>query len=77
MTTTHGSNVWVRFTADHDHREPGFTIAYKAGMTQNVTAKCATLAIAAGRAVRLRKTSKDEEPVEWLNDPQPAPYESE
>lgn len=53
---------WVKFTADFDYRKPAFTIAYKAGMTQNVTAECATLAVAAGRAVRLKKTKKDEAP---------------
>lgn len=68
--------AWVKFTADHDHREPGFTTAYKTGMVENVTAKCATLAIAAGRAVRLRKAHKDEEPVEWLNDQLPERLES-
>jgi hypothetical protein len=54
--------VWVRFLEDWDWRQPAFTIAYKAGMTQNVTAECATLAVAAGKAVRLKKTKKDEAP---------------
>lgn len=57
--------AWVRFTADYDWSPRyGVTIAYKAGMTLNVTAACATLAIAAGKAVRMRKARKDEEPVE-------------
>lgn len=65
MQTPHGSNVWIRFLADYDFRAtPGSTIAYKAGMVQNVTAKCATLAVAAGKAVRLRKASKDSPPEE-------------
>lgn len=63
---------WVRFTADYNYRKPAFTIAYKAGMTQNVTAECATLAIAKGKAIRLRKTHKDEEPQEWQSAPEPA-----
>lgn len=53
---------WIKFTADYDYRKPAFTIAYKAGMVLNVPSACATLAIAAGKAVRLRKTRKDEEP---------------
>lgn len=58
--------AWVRFTDDYDFRPTyGVKIAYKAGMTQNVTRACATLAIAAGKAVRMRKAHKDEEPVGW------------
>lgn len=60
-----GLAVWVRFTADYDYRQPGFTIAYKAGMECNVTQRCATLAVLAGAAVRLRKANKTEEPTEW------------
>lgn len=62
---------WVRFTDDYNYRKPAFTIAYKAGMVENVTAECATLAIAAGRAVRMRKTHKDEEP--WPSEAGQAP----
>lgn len=54
---------WIRFTDNFDYRTTAFTIAYKAGMTQNVTSECAILAIAAGKAVRMRKVSKDAEPV--------------
>ena len=57
--------MWVRFSSDYNYRKPAWTIAYKAGMVENVTAECATLAIAAGKAVRLRKLHKDEEPQEW------------
>ena len=56
--------MWLRFTDSFDYRKPAWTIAYKAGMVENVTAECATLAVAAGKAVRLRKASKDSEPVE-------------
>lgn len=57
--------AWVRFTSDYDFKAtPGSTIAYKAGMTQNVTRRCATLAIASGKAVRLKTPNKGEEPVE-------------
>lgn len=60
--------TWVRFTEPWDWRvNYGSTVAYKPG-EYNVTAKCATLAIAAGKAVRLRKTNKDEEPVEDAED---------
>lgn len=62
--------MWVRFTADWSYRKPAFTIAYKAGMAQNVTRECATLAIAAGKAVRLNKTRKDEVP--WPADQESA-----
>lgn len=56
--------AWVRFTADHDWSPRyGVTIAYKEGMTLNVPRACATLAIAAGKAVRLRKVSRDSEPT--------------
>lgn len=68
--------MWVRFSGDWDYRLPGSTIAYKAGWTGNVPSAAGEAAIAAGRAVRLRKASKNEEPVEWLNDLAPAPSES-
>ncbi len=58
--------AWVRFTSDYDFRPTyGVTIAYKGGMTQNVTSACATLAVAAGKAVRLRKTNRNEGAVEY------------
>jgi hypothetical protein len=56
--------MWVRFTADYDHREPGFTVAYKAGWTGNIPTAHAETALAAGKAVRMRKASKDAEPVD-------------
>lgn len=44
----------VRFTADFDYRATGgSTIAYKKGMVMSVTRRCATLAIAAGKAERV------------------------
>jgi hypothetical protein len=41
---------WLHFTADFDWRQPGFTIAYKAGTTKNVTRDCAAAALAKGKA---------------------------
>lgn len=55
--------TWLRFTADHDHRTPAFTIAYKAGWVGNVPHDIADAVLAAGKAVRMRKASKDAEPV--------------
>lgn len=56
--------AWVKFTADIDWSPRyGVTIAYKAGMTQNVPSAAATLVIAAGKAVRMKKVSKDSEPT--------------
>lgn len=43
---------WIRFTKDHNWVQPGFTIAYKAGMHLNVTRACADEAVPAGKAVR-------------------------
>ena len=45
--------MWVRFTADHSWRQPGFSIDYKAGMTLNVTRACADEALSKGVAVRV------------------------
>lgn len=55
--------AWVRFTAPYDFHQPGFIIAYRPGV-YNVTSACATLAIARGKAVRLKKPNKDAEPAE-------------
>ena len=46
--------MWLRFHEPFDWRQPGFTIAYKAGL-YNVTRKCAAAAIAAKAA----ESSKD------------------
>lgn len=46
---------WVRFTKDHNWVQPGFTIAYKAGMHLNVTRSCADEAVTAGKAVRAKR----------------------
>jgi hypothetical protein len=44
---------WVRFIKDYDFKPtPAVTIAYKAGMTEYVTRRCATLAIASEKAAR-------------------------
>lgn len=51
--------VWVKFTLDFDFspaaRKGLVTIAYKAGVTENVTRECADKAVAAGRAKRTTK----------------------
>lgn len=56
--------AWVRFTADHDYRAGQSIIAYKAGWVGNVPRAAADEAVAAGRAVRLRKDSKGAVPIE-------------
>lgn len=44
--------AWVKFTEDFDWwPSPQVTIAYKAGMTLNVTRRCAEIAKAKGKAV--------------------------
>lgn len=54
--------AWIRVTEKWEWKPTaGTTIVYKPG-TYNVPRACATLAIAAGKAVRLRKTNKDSEP---------------
>lgn len=59
--------MWVRFTSDFDFKPtPQATIAYKAGMVANVTRACATLAVAAGKADRLRKVGKADNPTSAL-----------
>lgn len=60
--------AWVRFTGDYNFRPTyAVTIAYKAGMTMNVVTPCAVQAIAKGKAVRMTRSSKYEEPVEATN----------
>lgn len=56
--------AWIRITEKWEWRpDYGTTIVYKPG-TYNVPRACATLAIAAGKAVRMRKVSRDGETVE-------------
>ncbi len=43
---------WLRFTDKFNWVQPGFTIAYKAGMHLNVTRACADEAVERGVAVR-------------------------
>lgn len=50
---------YFHFTADHDHRIPGQTTAYKAGWTGLVTTACAKAAEAAGRGRRVAKPRAD------------------
>jgi hypothetical protein len=68
--------MWVRFSQPWDYRQPGFTIAYPVG-DFNVTRDCAEKATAAGVAVQLRKTNKDEEPQPWPSEVVPAPSTAE
>lgn len=51
--------VWVAFKEDFPWRQPAFTIDYKAGMTLNVTRACADDALAAGKAVRVKREAVD------------------
>lgn len=58
------SAVWIRVTETFRHRpSPGTCVVYKPGV-YNVPRAAATLAIVAGKAVRLRKARKDSEPEE-------------
>lgn len=51
--------MWVRFTADFDFKpKPQVTIAYRTGDEKNVTRDCADKAVAAGKAVRLKRKAK-------------------
>lgn len=60
---------WVRFTADFDFKPmPAVTYGYRAGHVGNVTTPCATAAVAAGKAVRMKKPSKQAQPVEVSGD---------
>ncbi|MFI0844428.1 hypothetical protein [Mesorhizobium sp. IMUNJ 23232] len=62
--------AWVRFTADFDFKpKPSVTLAFLAGQERSVTRECAALAVERGKAVRLRKPSKDAKPVEVDDDP--------
>lgn len=61
--------AWVRFTANFDFKPIKMqTTAYLAGMVANVTTRCAAEAVAAGKAVRLKKPSKAAEPIEVSDD---------
>ncbi|HEV7305214.1 hypothetical protein [Ensifer sp.] len=53
--------MWIRFTADHNWVQPGFTIAYKAGMIENVTRECAEEAITAGKALKAPTPRRERE----------------
>lgn len=54
--------AWVRFTADFDFKpSAAVTIGYLVGMVENVPTRCATEAVAAGKAVRMKKAGKDAE----------------
>lgn len=53
--------AWIRFTDRFNYKpNAGTTIAYKAGMVLSVPAACATLAVLAGKAVRLKTPRKGE-----------------
>jgi hypothetical protein len=54
--------MWVRFTADFDFKpKPQVTLAFLAGEERNVTRDCAEKAVAAGKAVRVKKAKSDGE----------------
>jgi len=51
--------AWVEFKRDFYWVQPGFTIAYKAGMTLNVTRSCADEVISNGAAVKVAAPRKE------------------
>lgn len=51
--------TWVRFDHSFNWGQPGFTIAYKAGMALNVTRACADEAISKGAAVKVAAPRKE------------------
>lgn len=53
--------AWIRLLdKDWDYRLPQATIGYKAGHTYNVPRAAATLAVAAGKAVRIATPKKED-----------------
>jgi hypothetical protein len=51
--------MWIRFTADFDFKpKPQSTIAYRTGEERNVTRECADKALAAGKAVKIKRDRK-------------------
>lgn len=49
----------VKFTADFDYKPaPQITVAYLAGMEENVRRECAEQAIAAGKAVAAKRVRR-------------------
>ncbi len=54
---------WVEFTSDFSFRlTPAVTTSYKAGWRGNVTTRCASAAITAGKAERLPTSRREEVP---------------
>ncbi|WP_157813715.1 hypothetical protein [Sinorhizobium meliloti] len=51
--------AWVRFDKKFHWVQPGFTIAYRAGMSLNVTRACADEAISKGVAVTIAAPRKE------------------
>ncbi|MFN3549620.1 MAG: hypothetical protein ACK4U0_19205 [Mesorhizobium sp.] len=52
---------WVRFTAPFDWKPvPQVTIAYQPGQQRNVPTPCATAAVKAGVAVRIKRERKQD-----------------
>lgn len=51
--------AWVEFKRDFYWVQSGFTIAYKAGMTLNVTRSCADEVISKGAAVKVAAPRKE------------------
>lgn len=57
--------MWVRFTSEFWWAPSrAVRIRYPAGTVASVTHACGSAAIAAGKAVRMKKGSRDAEPVE-------------
>jgi hypothetical protein len=57
----------MRLLADYDYRAtPASTVAYKAGGVHNAPSAAVDMAVAAGKAVRLRKGAKDVVPVDVI-----------
>jgi hypothetical protein len=53
--------AWIHFIECYDWKpRPSVTIAYKSGMTANVTRACADAAVKAGKAERMTRKNKDQ-----------------
>ncbi len=53
--------AWVRFTGNFDWKpKPQVTLAFLAGQERNVPRDCAVRAVAAGKAVRIKRTGKQD-----------------
>lgn len=56
--------MWIKFTDAFSWKpKRSVTMAWKAGDTFNATRECAEAAIAAGKAVEMKKTTRTSEPT--------------